>query len=158
MPDYDNPVRSAQEAAEAARALAHATQRFGAKVADSYDVVTELLSTARRLEQVLDQVASVHRDACDKARGEDDSRATGRGHALAAAAELRQAARLLGQAEACLDVAAQHSGAIRWPESIEPTQDGASITAPLRVPREPVPLEETFRRTSCRLDAPGHSL
>ncbi|KAE8763434.1 hypothetical protein [Georgenia thermotolerans] len=158
MPDYDNPVRSAQEAAEAARALAHATRAFGDRLADSYDVVTELLSTACRLEQVLDQVSSVHRDACDKARGENDSPATGRRHALAAAAELRQAARLLGQVEAHLDVAAQHSGAIRWPERIEPSREGASVPASRRDPQEPVSLEEAFRRVSRRPDGPGHSL
>lgn len=59
MPTFDDPLADGEEARQALRALAHATRSF-AIPAHTYEVIGELLGGLRSLEQVLQQVASVH--------------------------------------------------------------------------------------------------
>ncbi|MFH5824727.1 hypothetical protein [Georgenia sp. AZ-5] len=160
MPDYENPVPSAQEAAEAVRALAHATRSFGDDTSGTYWVVGELLSTARRLEQVLHQGAAAHHDGRDKARGEDGSPVTGRAHALTAAGELRRAAQLLGQAEAHLNAASKHSGKIVWASSVPLRREPppTPILPPARSSQQNVGPEEVSRRMGPYPGGPGLAL
>ena len=56
MPKFQDPISDADGACEALRALAHATRRFS-DPAQTYDVIGNLLSAVRSLQQVLDQVA-----------------------------------------------------------------------------------------------------
>ena len=94
IPTFDSTADAA-EASEALRGLAHASRGFE-EPAQMYGVIGELSAAMRSLRQVLDQLAVVHER--ETGRASDDA---GRGprdgvrDALAAAAELHQAANLI---------------------------------------------------------------
>lgn len=113
MPTFQNPTADAAEASEALRGLAHAT-RVIEEPADTYAVLGDLLAGVRSLRQVLDQLATVH--VRNQVRAYDDAGNQGAGasHALAAAADLRQAAALLDGVHDQVDTAMGVSGRIAW--------------------------------------------
>lgn len=122
MPTFHDPLADAAEASEALRGLAHASRVFD-DPADTYRVFGDLVAGVRSLRQVLDQLASTHLNARDRAF-DDGNPAAGAASALAAAAlaaadELHQAGTLLDQAHDRLDAAFSHSGRIAWhPEPV----------------------------------------
>lgn len=113
MPTFQNPTADAAEASEALRGLAHATRMFE-DPADTYAVLGDLLAGVRSLRQVLDQLASAH--VRNQVRAYDDAGNQGAGasHALAAAADLRQAVALLDRVHDQVDAAMGFSGRIAW--------------------------------------------
>ena len=113
MPTFQDLTADAAEASEALRGLAHATRVFD-DPADTYAVLGDLLAGVRSLRQVLDQLATVH--VSNQVRAYDDAGNQGAGasHALAAAADLRQAAVLLDGVHDQLDAAMGVSGRIAW--------------------------------------------
>ncbi|WGP06179.1 hypothetical protein QFE97_00095 [Bacillus subtilis] len=118
MPTFHVPRADAAEASEALRGLAHASRVFD-DPADTYQVFGDLVAGVRSLRQVLDQLASTHLDARDRAFDDHGSAAAGAASALAAADELHQAGTLLDQAYDRLDAAFAHSGRIAWhPEPV----------------------------------------
>ncbi|GAA1611640.1 hypothetical protein [Leucobacter chromiireducens] len=113
MAPTDPPVVDAATAYQALRSLAHSTTQFE-NPADTYPVTGELLGGVRALEQVMRHVATAHTVHEGQASTDRGDAADGLQAAQLAAVELRAAAALLGQAEACLDAASQHSGRIAW--------------------------------------------
>ena len=113
MPTFQNPTTDAAEASEALRGLAHASRSFE-DPADTYAVLGDLLAGVRALQQVLDQLATAH--STNQVRAYDDAGNQGAGasHALAAGAELRQAAALLDAVHDRVDAAIGASGRIAW--------------------------------------------
>lgn len=104
MLTFNTPQHAAEDAAEAMRGLVFATRNF-ADLCDTYWVLSDLAATARRMEQVVIQVASVHRENLDLAHDPHGSAAAGSVKALTAAAHLRRVAELLGRAHTSLDLA-----------------------------------------------------
>jgi hypothetical protein len=94
MPTFQNPTADAAEASETLRGLAHATRVFE-DPADTYAVLGDLLAGVRSLRQVLDQLATVHVRNQMRAYDDAGNQGVGASHALAAAADLRQAVALL---------------------------------------------------------------
>ena len=118
MPTFHDPLADAAEASEALRGLAHASRVFD-DPADTYTVFGDLVAGVRSMHQVLDQLASTHLNARDRAFDDDGNLAAGAASALAAADELHQAGTLLDQAYDRLDAAFSHSGRIAWhPEPV----------------------------------------
>lgn len=118
MPTFHDPLADAAEASEALRGLAHASRVFD-DPADTYRVFGDLVAGVRSLRQVLDQLASTHLNARDRAFDDDGNPAAGAASALAAADELHQAGTLLDQAHDRLDAAFSHTGRIAWhPEPV----------------------------------------
>lgn len=120
MPTFQNPTTDAVEASEALRGLAHASRVFE-DPADTYAVLGDLLAGVRSLRQVLDQLATTH--VTNRVRAPDDAgdRTAGATYALAAAAELQQAAALLDDVHERVDAAMAASGRIAWhPAAREP--------------------------------------
>ncbi|MFV0433850.1 MAG: hypothetical protein ACK5LO_07730 [Leucobacter sp.] len=116
MPTFENPIADAEESSEAVRGLAHATRAMNP--ADTYPVLGDLIALTRSLQQVTEQLATVHETSKDRALDDDGNRLVGERAALSAWMELRQAAGLLSQAERHIDAALSHSGRIAWqPES-----------------------------------------
>ncbi|WP_336992428.1 hypothetical protein [Leucobacter sp. VD1] len=113
MPTFTDPVADAAEMSEAMRALAHASRTFD-QPEDMYGVLGDLLGGVRSLEQVLTQIATVHANLRGRAADDAGDRAAGSRDALAAAAELRQAAALIGEAERRLDAASAAAARIAW--------------------------------------------
>ncbi len=113
MPTFNDPLGDAEEARQALRALAHATQSF-ASPSQTYGVIGELLGGLRSLHQVLGQVASAHTRHEEFAVTDDGEHWTGVEEAFAAARGLERAARLVARAELAVDQASQHSGRIAW--------------------------------------------
>src|SRR5690606_31169419 len=113
MPTFHDPLADAAEASEALRGLAHASRVFD-DPADTYTVFGDLVAGVRSLRQVLDQLASAHLNARDRAFTDDGDHVAGAASALAAADELHQAGTLLDQAYDRLDAAFSHSGRIAW--------------------------------------------
>jgi len=147
MPTFHDPLADAAEASEAMRGLAHASRVFD-DPADTYTVFGDLVAGVRSLRQVLDQLASTHLDARDRAFDDDGSAAAGAASALAAADELHQAGTLLEQAHDRLNAAFSHSGRIAWhPTPAQTERSGidhvaptpATVTASERPRREPDP-------------------
>ncbi len=126
MGNHDDPVAAAAEAAEAMRALAHATQRLD-NPSDLTWTLGDVLAITSRLIQVLEQVGHAHRDHAQSAHDNSGRRTAGRAFALSAAADLHQAAITHAEAFRRLDRAAQSSGRIGW-------------SAPEPANRTPVPL------------------
>ena len=116
MPTFQDPVVDGEEARQALRALAHATRSFD-DPAQTYDVVGDLLSGLRSLEQVLDQLATAHTITEAIARTDDGDHWAGVEEAHAAALALRRASTLVARAGLALDRASQHSGRIAWGSS-----------------------------------------
>ncbi|SJN08763.1 hypothetical protein FM113_04290 [Leucobacter sp. 7(1)] len=113
MPTFQNPTTGAAEASEALRGLAHASRVFE-DPADTYAVLGDLLAGVRSLRQVLDQLATTH--LTNRARAHDDAgdQTAGATYALAATAELQQAAALLDGVHDRVDAALAASGRIAW--------------------------------------------
>ncbi len=88
--------------------------------ADTYAVLGDLLAGVRSLRQVLDQLATAH--LTNRVRAHDDAgdQTAGADYALAATAELQQAAALLDGVHDRVDAAMAASGRIAWhPEPTE---------------------------------------
>ena len=118
MPTFHDPLADAAEASEALRGLAHASRVFD-DPADTYTVFGDLVAGVRSLRQVLDQLATTHLNARDRAFDDDGDPVAGAASALAAADELHEAGTLLDQAYDRLDAAFSHSGRIAWhPEPV----------------------------------------
>lgn len=118
MPTFNDPLADAAEASEALRGLAHASRVFD-DPADTYRVFGDLVAGVRSLRQVLDQLATTHLNARDRAFDDDGNPVAGAASALAAADELHQAGTLLDEAYDRLDAAFSHSGRIAWhPEPV----------------------------------------
>lgn len=120
MPTFQNPTTDAAEASEALRGLAHASGVFE-DPADTYTVLGDLLAGVRSLRQVLDQLATAH--VTNRVRAHDDAgdQTAGATYALAATAELQQAAALLDGVHERVDAAMAASGRIAWhPAALEP--------------------------------------
>ena len=120
MPTFRNPTTDAAEASEALRGLAHASRVFE-DPADTYAVLGDLLAGVRSLRQVLDQLATTH--VTNRVRAHDDvgDQTAGATYALAAAADLQQAAALLDGVHQRVDAAMADSGRIAWhPAAREP--------------------------------------
>lgn len=113
MPTYSDPHQDSVEAAKALRGLAHASRSFD-DPSDTYVILGDLLASVRALEQVLDQVGAAHLGHRARAHDDSGSKRAGATQALAAAEDLRVAARLIGQAEKHLNDAMTHSGKIAW--------------------------------------------
>ena len=113
MPTFQNPSADAAEASEALRGLAHATRVFE-DPADTYAVLGDLLAGVRSLRLVLDQLATTH--LTNRVRAHDDAgdQTAGATDALAATAELQQAAALLDGVHDRVDTAMAASGRISW--------------------------------------------
>ena len=113
MPTFQNPTVDAAEASEALRGLAHASRVFE-DPADTYAVLGDLLAGVRSLRQVLDQLATTH--VTNRVRAHDDAgdQTAGANYALAATAELQQAAALLDGVYDRVDAAMAASGRIAW--------------------------------------------
>lgn len=122
MPTFQNPTADAAEASEALRGLAHASRVFE-DPADTYAVLGDLLAGVRSLRQVLDQLAIAH--VTNRVRAHDDAgdQTAGATYALAATAELQQAAALLDGVHDRVDAAVAASGRIAWHPA--PTVPGA---------------------------------
>lgn len=125
MPTFQNPTADAAEASEALRGLAHATRVFE-DPADTYAVLGDLLAGVRSLRQVLDQLATAH--VTNRVRAYDDAgdQSSGATYALAATAELQQAAVLLDGVHDRVDAAMAASGRIAWHPEPEPEPAQAS--------------------------------
>lgn len=115
MPTFYDPGADATEASEALRGLAHATRAFE-NPQDLYGVLGDLLSGVRSLKQVLDQLAAAHIKNRPRAFDDHGDHSIGSKDALAAAAELHQAATLIDQAEERLDTAASAASRVAWHE------------------------------------------
>lgn len=126
MPTFTDPVADAAEAYEAMRALAHASRTFD-QPEDMYGVLGELLGSVRSLEQVLTQIATAHENLRDRAADDAGDRTAGVRDVLATAAELRQAAALIGEAERRLDAASAAAGRIAWHPSPELQADAGRV-------------------------------
>jgi len=113
MPTFQNPTADAAEASETLRGLAHATRVFE-DPADTYAVLGDLLAGVRSLRQVLDQLATVHVRNQMRAYDDAGNQGVGASHALAAAADLRQAVALLDGVHDQVDAAMGVSGRIAW--------------------------------------------
>lgn len=113
MPTFQNPTVDAAEASEALRGLAHASRVFE-DPADTYAVLGDLLAGVRSLRQALDQLATAH--VTNRVRAHDDAedQTAGATDALAATAELQQAAALLDGVYDRVDAAMAASGRIAW--------------------------------------------
>ncbi|WP_201791455.1 hypothetical protein [Aeromicrobium sp. PE09-221] len=155
MPTFHDPLADAAEASEALRGLAHASRVFE-DPADTYRVFGDLVAGVRSLRQVLDQLATTHLDARDRAFDDDGSAAAGAASALAAADELHQAGTLLDQAYGRLDAAFSHSGRIAWHS--EPVVDRDAQRERLAARLDGDPTSRTVRAGSLALavwpDAP----
>ena len=129
MPTFQNPTVDAAEASEALRGLAHASRVFE-DLADTYAVLGDLLAGVRSLRQVLDQLATTH--VTNRVRAHDDAgdQTAGVTYALAATAELQQAAALLDGVHERVDAAMAASGRIAWhpaPTALGPVSRWVSV-------------------------------
>ena len=146
MPTFHDPVRDAEEAAEALRGLAHATRRFD-DLADTYEVLGNVLAVVRRLSQVVQQLAIAHGHNQDMALTDAGSAAEGRGHAQVAHAHLREAVMKLDAVQTSIDLAMGRSGQIAWtppehiiaPAGTTPAAGHRAATGKERSPSQPPP-------------------
>ncbi|BEH01855.1 hypothetical protein brsh051_11360 [Brooklawnia propionicigenes] len=113
MPTFNDPAAVAEEARQAMRGLAHASQRIDDPDV-LYGVAGELLGTLRSLEQSLIQLSGACLTYQGRAAHDDGDRNLGAADAWAAADALAQAARHISGAEALLDQASGHLGRIAW--------------------------------------------
>jgi hypothetical protein len=113
MPTFHDPIADAAEASEALRGLAHASSVF-ARPADMYRVLGDLSAGIRHLHQIVEQVAASHEQRIPYAFDDDGSHEAGVRYALDAAAQLRQAARLLDQSYDRLAEGFSAAGRVAW--------------------------------------------
>lgn len=139
MVTFDDPVADARAAAEALRGLAHASHAID-QPGDSYTVLAALSGALASLRQTLEQLAAHHDREAGHAAVEGD-RGAGRDEALRAAAELRGAAGLTGQAASCLDAAWIRNGRVAWhTEQPQPPVSGRP-----QLPAPPVVVQDAPR-------------
>ncbi|WP_420837111.1 hypothetical protein [Brevibacterium casei] len=136
MPTFHDPLADAAEASEALRGLAHASRALD-DPADTYRVFGDLVAGVRSLRQVLDQLATTHLNARDRAFDDNGDHAAGAASALAAADELHQAGTLLDQAYDWLDAAFSHSGRIAWHPATAVDRDAARERLATRLDGDP---------------------
>lgn len=113
MPTFNDPSADAEEARQALRGLAHASQRIDDPDV-LYGMVGELLGATRSLEQSLIQIAGASLTHQGRAAHDDGDRNIGAADAWATADALRQAAQHVSAAETMLDQASGHLSRIAW--------------------------------------------
>ena len=121
MPTFTDPAADAAEMYKAMRGLAHASIVLD-QPERMYGMLGDLLGAVRSLEQVLGQFAKGHTDARGRAANDAGDRAAGTQDALTAAAELRQAAALIGEAERRLDAGKAAAGRIAWQPTVQTSE------------------------------------
>jgi hypothetical protein len=109
MPTFEDPTIDADEAREALRGLAHASQRI-TNPGETYRVLGSLSASLFSLQQSLDQLADWHQRNAERAATDHGDRRTGRRDALAASGHLRRAAGSARQAHSELRAAFNHNG------------------------------------------------
>src|SRR5699024_8154324 len=123
MPTFYDPAADAAEASEALRGLAHATRSFE-HPEDLYPVIGDLISAARSLQQVLDQLANAHITHHTRASDDDGNVLIGASTALDTADKLHEAATALEVVQDRINAASALAGRIAWPA---PSVDGAQV-------------------------------
>ncbi|MGK0741849.1 hypothetical protein ACSHWG_08205 [Leucobacter sp. Z1108] len=118
MPTFTDPAADAAEMYEAMRGLAQASIVLD-QPERMYGMLSDLLGAVRSLEQVLGQFAKGHTEPRGRAADDAGDRAAGTQDALTAAAELRQAAALIGEAERRLDAGMATAGRIAWQPTVQ---------------------------------------
>lgn len=118
MPTFTDPAADAAEMYEAMRGLAYASIVLD-RPERMYGMLGDLLGAVRSLEQVLGQFSKGHTDARGRAANDAGNHAAGTQDALTAAAELRQAAALIGEAERRLDAGMAAAGRIAWQPTVQ---------------------------------------
>ncbi|WP_053385957.1 hypothetical protein [Leucobacter japonicus] len=118
MPTFTDPEADASEMYEAMRGLAHASRVLNQPERVS-EMLDDLRGALRSLETVLEQFATLHTSLRGRATDEAGNRTVGTRDALTAAAELRHAALLIGQAERHLDASMEAAGRIAWQPAAE---------------------------------------
>ena len=120
MPTFNNPTADAAEAPDGVHGLTHAARVFE-DPGDTYAVLDEFLAGELYLRQVIDQLATVHTANRMSAHDDAEDQTAGAAHALAASAELQQAAVLLDGVHDRVVAAMGASGRIAWyPAAAEP--------------------------------------
>ena len=141
MPNYDQPVSSGLEAAEAMRALAHATLNLVDKPEDTFSVLGDMLSITSSYVSILDNLAHAHeRKIGDAHDDQDRDLVAGRELALAAAQSLRRASFQIADTYRHVDHATDMSSQIVWfpPAAAPVASDRARRVGPTStVAREP---------------------
>lgn len=127
MATFDNAATDAEQAREALRGLAHASQTL-ARPRDSYAILGSLSAGLVSLGQTLDQLASWHDHAASRAADDAGDPRAGYRHAIMAAARLRQASALLERVGTEVDAAWADNGRIVWhpellTETVQPSTD-----------------------------------
>lgn len=113
------PEDAATAAENALTALVDANSA-STKIEDSYAVLGSLSAGLVSLRRVVDQLATWHDDAADRASGTSGDAPAGYRHAIMAAARLRQAATLLERTTAHVDAAWTDNGQIIWQPASQP--------------------------------------
>lgn len=113
MVTFENAAADAEQARDALRGLAHASQTL-AQPADSYAILGSLSASMVSLRQTVDQLAGWHDHAASRAVDDADDPRAGYRHAIMAAARLRQASALLERAGAEIDAAWADNGRVAW--------------------------------------------
>lgn len=115
MANYDEPVSSGLEAAEAMKALAHATLKFGDRPEDTFSVLGDMLAITSSYVNVLHNLAAAHERTIEHAHDDQGrDRDAGRALGLAAAQSLRRAAFQIADAYRHVDQATHMSSRIVW--------------------------------------------
>lgn len=113
--NYDDPVSSGVEAAEAMKALGHATLKFGDKPEDTYNVLGDMLSITSSYVSVLEHLAHAHERNVDAAHDDQDKDLIAGGElARAAAQSLRRASFQIADAYRHVNDAMVMSSRIVW--------------------------------------------
>lgn len=134
----------APQAAEAVRALAHATIRFDhddeppgpddrrpEHPEDTYWTFGNVLAIVRSLSQVIQQIDAAHTRNTNLAHTDDGSASEGRGYVTAVHQAVLDARLALERVHSSLDNAMSHSAKIAWhpPESLAFSAETATIAA-----------------------------
>jgi hypothetical protein len=142
MLTFSDHNADAPQAAEAVRALAHATIRFDhddeppgpdegtvEHPEDTYWVLGNVLAIVRSLSQVVQQIGAAHTRNAGQAHTDAGSAAEGRGHVAAVHQAVLDAQLALERAHTSLDDAMNHSGKIAWhpPEALALPAETATI-------------------------------
>jgi hypothetical protein len=144
VPSYSDHNADAVDAAEAVRALAHATARFDhddepidaaghrpEHPEDTYWILGDVLSVVRSLSQVVQQIGAAHDRNRHLAHTDDGSAAEGSGHAQAVHAQVHDALLHLEHVHTSVETAMIHSGKIAWhpPETLRIPASTAQVAA-----------------------------
>lgn len=136
MPTFYDPRQDADELAEAARGLAHASRTFERPL-DTYDVLGSTHYALTSIQQSLAQIASWHDRHRDYAATDDGNRETGRELADKAGGWARIAAASLDQVVELVMRAQEENGRIAWqPHPARPTPGDQAALAEALSDRE----------------------